>query len=79
MSLWQKWWCQWKEQNTCINNCFFTENNYPKVWVVILTTILFNMSTAIQEIERAGRDGKLAKCYIIPAMENLPCHSVNDS
>jgi len=29
---------------------FSTENNYSEVWVMILATILFNMSIAIQEI-----------------------------
>ena len=29
-------------------------------------------------MERAGRNGKLAKCCIIPAMKILPCHSIND-
>ena len=37
------------------------------------------MSTAIQKIGRAERDGKLAKCYIIPAMKNLSYYSIDDS
>ena len=36
------------------------------------------MSIALQEIGRARRDGKLAKCYIIPAIKILPCHSIDD-
>ena len=58
---------------------FSTENDYPEVQVVILATTPFDMSTALQEMGRAGRDGKLAKCYIIPAMKILPCHSIDDS
>jgi len=37
------------------------------------------MSMALQEMERARRNGKLAKCYIIPAMKILPRHSINNS
>ena len=37
------------------------------------------MSTAIQKIGRAERDGKLAKCYIILAMKILSYHSIDDS
>ena len=58
---------------------FSTGNDYPEVRVVILATTPFDMSTALQEMGRAGRDGKLAKCYIIPAMKILPRHSINDS
>jgi len=28
---------------------------------------------------RAGRDSKLAKCYIISAMKILPCYSIDGS
>ena len=58
---------------------FSTGNDYPEVLVVILATTPFDMSMALQEIERAGRDSKLAKYYIIPAMKILPRHSVDDS
>jgi len=58
---------------------FSTGNDYPEVQVVILATTPFDMSMALQEMERAGRDSKLAKYYIILAMKILPCHSVDDS
>ena len=58
---------------------FSIGNDYPEVLVVILATTPFDMSMALQEIERAGRDSKLAKYYIIPAMKILPRHSVDDS
>ena len=45
---------------------------------MILATILFNMSIAIQEIERVKKNSKLAKYYIIPDMKILFHHSVND-
>ena len=58
---------------------FSTGNDYPEVQVVILAITPFDMSTALQEMGRAGRDSKLAKCYIIPAMKILPHHSIDDS
>ena len=57
---------------------FFIGNDYPEVQVIILAITPFDMSIALQEIGRAGRDGKLAKCYIIPAIKILPCHSIDD-
>ena len=36
------------------------------------------MSMVLQEMWRARRDGKLAKCYIIPAMKILPHYSIDD-
>ena len=58
---------------------FSTVNDYPEVQVVIIATTPFDMSMALEEMGRAGRDGKLAKCYIIPAMKILPHHSIDDS
>ena len=58
---------------------FSTGNDYSEVQVVILATTPFDMSIALQEMERARRDSKLAKYYIIPAMKILPRHSVDDS
>jgi len=57
---------------------FFIGNDYSEVRVIILAITPFDMSTALQEIGRARRDGKLAKCYIIPAMKILPRHSIDD-
>ena len=52
---------------------FATENDFPHVQFVILATTPFDMCLAIQEMGRAGRDGKLAFCYIIPTwMLHLP-------
>ena len=48
---------------------FSTGNDHPEVQIVILATTPFNMSIALQEMVRARRDSKLAKCYIIPAMK----------
>jgi len=45
---------------------------------MILATILFNMSMAIQEIGWVEKNGKLAKCYTISVMKILFHHSVND-
>ena len=56
---------------------FFTGNYCPEVQVVILATTPFDTSTTLQEMERAGRDSKLAKCYIISAIKILPCHSID--
>ena len=45
---------------------------------MILATILFNMSIAIQEIEQVKKNSKLAKYYTILAMKILFYYSVND-
>ena len=37
------------------------------------------MSTMLQEIGRVERDGKLAKCYIISAINLLSWQSIDDS
>jgi len=55
-----------KNRIIVVTTAFSTNNNYPKVCVIILVTILFNMSTAIQEMGRAGKDGQTTTCYILP-------------
>ena len=49
-----------------VTMAFSTGNGYPKVCVVILVATPFNMSTAIQEMGRAGRDRQTATYYILP-------------
>jgi len=75
---------RWKEDTDEKNKIlistttFSTGNNYPEIQVVILATTPFNMSIALQEMGRARRDSKLAKCYIIPAMKILCHHSIDN-
>jgi len=61
-----------------LTTAFITGNDYPEVYIMILTTTLFDMSTALQEIGRVGRDRKLAKYCIIPAINILPWQSIDD-
>jgi len=51
---------------------FSIENDYSEVHIMILATTSFDMSTALQEMGRVGKDGKLAKYYIILTMYILP-------
>jgi len=57
---------------------FSTGNGYPQVRFVVLATTLFDMSTAIQEMGRAGRDGEPATYYILPFKPAVFHQPVND-
>lgn len=61
-----------------LTTAFSTGNNYPEVYIMILATTIFDMSTILQEIGRVGRDRKLAKYYIIPAINILSWQSIDD-
>jgi len=58
---------------------FSTGNDYPQVCLVVLAMTPFNMSTAIQEMDRAGRNGEPITCYILffkPAVFRQPLNDL---
>jgi len=69
-----KRWREDTEENNkiLVLTAFSTENDYSEINIIILATTSFDINTALQEIERVGKDRKLAKYYIILTMNILP-------
>ncbi|KAF5345091.1 hypothetical protein D9756_011150 [Leucocoprinus leucothites] len=57
---------------------FSAGNDYDCVRLVILATTPYEMTTALQEMGRAGRDHKPAKCCILPLGREESTHRVDD-
>jgi len=57
---------------------FSTGNDYPQVCLVVLAMTPFNMSTAIQEMGRAERNGEPVTCYILSFKPVVFCQPLND-
>ncbi|KAJ3565617.1 hypothetical protein NP233_g7519 [Leucocoprinus birnbaumii] len=59
-------------------SAFAAGYDYPCVRFVAIFATPFEMITALQEMGRAGRDRRAARCYILPQQKRRPVDDPND-
>ncbi|KAJ3562154.1 hypothetical protein NP233_g9754 [Leucocoprinus birnbaumii] len=72
---------KWRRGDHNIMVCtsaFAAGNDYPAVRFVILFGTPFEMVTTLQEMGRAGRDRRPARCYILPSIRRQARRSAGD-
>jgi len=75
--MYNSWYQGWKPDGTqndviVATTALSAGNDYPSVRLVVHLNTPYEMTTYVQEVSRAGRDGKPAKCILIPVNSKPP-------